>query len=57
MHFSGSVISTGEWPFWLSLSLESWSRFLGQAFTQRPQPLQSSSLKVSFAKIVAPPLC
>ena len=50
MHSSGSVSSTGAYPFWLSLVFERHSRFFGQAFTHSPQPLHMSSLNVNFAK-------
>lgn len=52
MHLSCSVISAGECPFALILSLESWIMCFGQAFTQSEQPLHKSVLKVTFAILI-----
>ena len=51
MQLSSLTASTGLCPFLLILLGESSNTFLGQTPTQRPQPLQLSTLIVSFAII------
>jgi len=51
LHVSRPTDTAGRKPLLLILSLDIAIRFLGQAATHKPQPLQSPSLMVTLGKL------